>query len=105
MGHPIDFERLGPQLLARADQIVAGLLPGGRREAREWVAPNPTRADNRLGSFKINLETGYWSDFATGDRGRDLVSLAAYCTGLTQREAAIKLAESVGLNPFQGGGS
>ena len=33
-------------------------------------------------------------------RGGDLVSLAAYVTGLSQRDAAIRLAESLGVDPF-----
>ena len=46
------------------------------------MARNPTRPDRRPGSFKINLTTGRWADFATGDRGGDPVSLAAYLFGL-----------------------
>ena len=46
-------------------------------EGHEYVARNPTRADRRPGSFKINLRTGRWADFATGDKGGDPVSLAA----------------------------
>ena len=61
------------------------------------------RADKKPGSFKINLTTGKWGDFSTGDRGGDLVSLAAYVSGLPQRESAIRLAESLGVDPFEGG--
>ena len=43
-----------------------------------YVALNPTRNDRRPGSFKINIRTGRWCDFATGDRGGDPVSLVAY---------------------------
>ena len=42
---------------------------------------NPTRPDRRAGSFKVNLRTGRWADFATGDKGGDAVSLAAYLSG------------------------
>lgn len=38
--------------------------------------------------------------FATGDGGGDLVSLAAFVSGLPQREAAIRLAESMGVSPW-----
>jgi hypothetical protein len=51
----------------------------GRREGHEWVALNPKRNDRTLGSFKINLKTSRWAEnVATGDRGGDPVSLAAY---------------------------
>ena len=45
----------------------------------------------------MNTRTGRWADFATGDRGGDVVSLAAYLHGLRQAEAARKLADMLGL--------
>jgi hypothetical protein len=62
------------------------------------VALNPTRSDRHLGSFRINLSTGRWADFATGDGGRDVVSLAAYLARLGRVEAARNLAQMVGLD-------
>ena len=50
-----------------------------------------------LGSFRVNLHTGQWADFATGDRGGDVISLAAYLSHLSQIEAAEKLAEMLGI--------
>ena len=96
----IDFERINRSALARADAVVRGLLPEGRLEGHEYVARNPLRPDRRLGSFKVNVSTGRWADFATGDGGGDLVSLAAFVSGLPQREAAIRLAESMGVSPW-----
>jgi hypothetical protein len=52
---------------------------------------NPRRADKRAGSFKTVIrgpKTGVWSDFATGDKGGDLVSLAAYVEGCSREKAA-----------------
>jgi hypothetical protein len=77
--------------------LVARWLPKGRREGREWVTRNPTRADRCPGSFKVNLVTGRWADFASGDKGGDAISLAAYLHGLTQLEAARRLAEMLGM--------
>ena len=99
----IDFDRVKAATLASAERIVCGLLPDGRREGAEWVARNPLRPDRRPGSFKVNLVTGLWADFATGDRGGDLVSLAAYVAGVDQRTAAIKLAEALAVDPYEGG--
>lgn len=96
----IDFERVNQAALGRAVAVVRGLLPEGRLEGHEYVARNPLRPDRRLGSFKINVSTGRWADFATGDGGGDLVSLAAFVAGLPQREAAIRLAESMGISPW-----
>jgi hypothetical protein len=97
----INFERINRAALASATAVVRGLLPEGRLEGHEYVARNPMRPDKRLGSFKVNVTTGRWADFATGDGGGDLVSLAAFVSGLPQREAAIRLAESLGVSPWQ----
>ena len=68
--------------------LIQEWLPEGARAGREWVARNPTRHDGRAGSFKVNMDTGIWGDFATGDKGSDPVSLLAYLRGLSQGEAA-----------------
>lgn len=94
---PIDFDRVNAAALAALPALLNRWLPGGRREGSEYVALNPTRYDRRLGSFRINVRTGRWADFATGDRGGDVVSLAAYLSHLRQSEAAEKLAGMLGL--------
>lgn len=93
----IDFKAVAQTALAQADSLVSAWLPDGRREGREWSALNPNRADSRRGSFKINLESGTWSDFSTGDKGGDLVSLYAYLQGVGQADAAKRLAEQFGM--------
>lgn len=96
----IDFERINGRALANARAVVRGLLPEGHLEGHEYVARNPLRPDKRPGSFKVNVCTGRWADFATGDGGGDLVSLAAFVSGLSQRRAAICLAEAMGISPW-----
>jgi len=93
----IAFKRIGEEALPYADTLVQRWLPNGKREGAEWVAINPTRADGRRGSFKVNLRTGCWSDFATGEAGGDLVALAAYVFRLKQGEAALKIADMLGI--------
>jgi hypothetical protein len=96
----IDFIAINRAALAQALNICRWLLPGGRVEGREYVALNPKRADTSLGSFKINLTTGRWCDFAVSeDRGGDLVSLTAWVFGVGQSEAALRLALKIGLKP------
>jgi hypothetical protein len=72
--------------------LVPQLLPGGRRESGEWVARNPTRNDAKPGSFKVNLRSGVWCDFATRDKGGDIIDLKAYLDGKSRLEAARDLA-------------
>jgi hypothetical protein len=72
-------------------------LPGGRIEGAEYVVLNPTGRDRRPGSFKVNLATGRWGDFAIGAKGGDPISLAAYLAGCGQFEAARQLAAMLGI--------
>lgn len=74
-GH-IDFAAIAAQL--DPGTLVPQWLPHGKRQGREWVAKNPTRADGAAGSFSVNLTSGAWADFATGDKGGDLIGLFAY---------------------------
>ena len=94
---PVDFKAVSSAALSALDFVVPQLLPGGRRESGEWVARNPTRNDAKPGSFKVNLRSGVWCDFATGDRGGDPVSLVAYLADVSQGEAARLLAQMLGI--------
>ena len=93
----VDFSRINSTALPALPSILARWLPKGRREGREWVALNPRRPDRHLGSFRVNLQSGRWADFATGDRGGDLISLAAFLFGLSQVEAAWRIAGMLGV--------
>jgi hypothetical protein len=94
----IDFGRVNHAALCVLPRLLQRWLPGGRIEGAEYVALNPCRADHRPGSFRINTRTGRWADFAVADaRGGDVVSLAAYLAGISQIEAAERLAEMFGI--------
>ena len=97
----IAFSAIAASAASHAEIIVSRWLPDGRREGREWVARNPRRADSRLGSFKVNLTSGRWGDFATGDKGGDLIALAAFLFDLKQDEAARSVAEMVGVDAYE----
>ena len=96
---PVDFAAVNRAALGRLPDILARWLPGGRIEGREYVVRNPKRRDQRPGSFKINIDTGRWADFAPGDKGGDPISLAAYLAGCSQTDAARQLAAMLGLAP------
>ncbi len=96
----IAFERIARVALAHCDTILGQWLPGGRLRGGEYLARNPKRSDDRPGSFSINTRTGHWADFATGDSGGDLISLAAYLFDLSQAVAAERLARMLGESPY-----
>ena len=102
-GRRIAFARVAAAALNNAETIAAQWLPDGRREGAEWVARNPLRNDRNRGSFKVNLRTGRWGDFALGSdaRGGDLVSLAGYLFNLRQADAALRVAEMLGVDPYE----
>jgi putative DNA primase/helicase len=69
-------------------------LPGGRLHGAEWTCGS--LAGEAGASCKVNVRTGRWADFATGQAGGDAVSLAAAVHRLSQREAAERLAGMLG---------
>lgn len=94
----VDIRAVALSALPRLPLLIRRWLPDGHLVGREWVALNPNRFDRNLGSFKVNISTGKWADFATGDRGGDVVSLAAYLFGLGQSAAASRISEMLGLS-------
>jgi|tagenome__1003787_1003787.scaffolds.fasta_scaffold20984019_3 hypothetical protein len=93
----VDFGAINAAALDALPALLDRWLPDGRRQGREYVARNPRRDDRSLGSFKVNLVTGRWSDFAIGASGGDPVSLAAYLLDLGQADAARRLAGMLGV--------
>ena len=98
----IDFAGINRAALARVLDLLGRWLPDGRLNAREYVARNPRRADRRAGSFRVNVDSGRWADFAVaGASGGDIVSLAAYLAGVSQGEAARELADMLGVPLYE----
>lgn len=82
------------------ERVLTHWLPNGKRVdgGKEYTAPNPTRSDKRAGSLKVNLNKGTWADFATGDKGGDLIDLVRYLDGVTDVEACTKLIELLNVS-------
>jgi hypothetical protein len=71
----------------------------------EYIARNPRRRDEHVGSFKVNLISGRWADFALTDiGGGDPVSLAAYLANCGQVEAARRLSDMLGIGHVEATG-
>ena len=93
----VNFARINEAALAVLTQLLARWLPDGKEVGGEWVARNPRRADRHAGSFKVNIRTGRWSDFAVDVKGGDPVSLASYLANIGQVDAARRLAGALGI--------
>jgi hypothetical protein len=99
----VDYPAFNRAALAVLPILLARWLPGGKFEGKEYVAINPKRIDHRPGSFRVNVQTGKWADFAIdGARGHDPVSLAAYLAGISQIDAAHLLATMLSRSDFHG---
>ncbi len=91
----VDIPAVAQAALPHLAELCARWLPGGRLEGREWTAGSLRGEPGR--SLRVNIQSGRWCDFATGERGGDAVSLAAAIAGTSQLEAARRLSEMLGL--------
>ena len=96
-GMRLDFPAINRAALASLPALLRRWLPDGRLVGREYTARNPRRADRRPGSFRVNVNSGRWADFACDAKGGDVVSLAAYLSGTGQAEAARALGDMLGV--------
>lgn len=92
---PLDFATIHRAALPHLESLCRRWLPGGRRIGQEWTCGS-LRGEAGA-SCKVNLRTGRWADFASGDKGGDVVSLAAAIHRIPQAEAARNLARMLGI--------
>lgn len=91
MAQDIDFQDLANHALRYITDLVPSWLPGGKFQGGEWVC-----GDLRGGpgdSMRVNMSSGMWADFATDDKGGDLISLYACINRVKQIDAAKALIE------------
>lgn len=94
----IDFSAIAENALNHIETLLSAWLPNGKKHGHEYQALNPTRADSKIGSFSVNLNTGAWGDFATDDFGGDLISLYAYLFGVKMGESAREIAKQLHID-------
>lgn len=93
----INYAQLNEQLLSQARILLPGWLPGGVARGNEFKAGN--LQGDRGTSLSVNIVTGAWADFATGEKGGDMISLYAAIKGLQQHEAALQLGGETFTHP------
>lgn len=94
MSSLVDVRQIAEMLAARVHDLVAELLPGGRREGHEWRTGS--LAGERGQSCGVHLtgaRAGVWQDFATGERG-DALDLVAQVLFRGDKAQAIRWARS-----------
>jgi hypothetical protein len=86
----IDFDSINAALLADYLSTLKQWLPNGKRTGAEWCVGS--LGGEPGDSLKINVQSGVWKDFASGEKGgSDPVSLYAAINNLSQAKAAIQL--------------
>ena len=93
----LDFTGLAQRLLISSETLVPQWLPGGRRRGHEWVCGDLAGGEGT--SLSVNLLSGRWADFATSDRGGDLISLYAAIHELTMADAYRELDDGSTAEP------
>lgn len=99
----IPFESIKQASLAHATRLLPEWFPYGKLSGREFEVGS--LQGERGKSLKINIDTGLWKDFATGECGGDLIDLRAAITRETLAEAATSLAASLGVQVTNGNGN
>lgn len=83
------YDIVSARLLANAQAWLETVLPKGRRQGREWCVAGLHGEPGQ--SLKINIDSGKWQDFATGEKGGDLIALYAALRQIDQHEALEQL--------------
>lgn len=80
-------KQISERLSARCEEVAKMLLPGGKRDGKEWRTGSADgEAGKSLGVCIAGSKAGVWSDFATGESG-DLLDLWAASKGVSLFEA------------------
>ena len=98
-----DFKAIASAALPHALELLNRWLPDGELAGKEYTSRNPNRDDRNPGSFRVNTETGAFADFATSEKGGDLIALAAMLHNISQSEAATYLSATIGLESPKNG--
>lgn len=101
----VDFRRIAQSLAVRAEDVCQHLWPEGKRDGSHWCVGDVhgTQASGK-GSFKVCLfgsKAGLCKDFATGEKGFDLLEGWAKSRSIdvlsAAREASAWLGDTVNL--------
>lgn len=93
-----DFSRVSDALNASIVSILNDWFPKGVLNGLEFcIGSSSGEAGQSLRIRTEGEKIGYWSDFASVDAGRDLISLYAYKEGMTQGRACVALAAQMGI--------
>ncbi len=92
-----DIRQIAEMLAERAESVCEWLLPGGKREGREWRAGSVSgETGNSLG-VNLSGKAGVWRDFADDAKGGDLIDLIQAVHGVSKAEAVREAKDFLGI--------
>ncbi|MDP3404011.1 MAG: hypothetical protein Q8S03_04915 [Brevundimonas sp.] len=65
------------------------------------MSPLPWSVGADSWSLSVNLKNGRWINHATGAQGDSLIKLAAFVWRIDRWQAALRLAERLGVDPYK----
>lgn len=94
-----DITTVSRALNDRALAVAEMLLPNGKKDAHNWrVGSLGGEKGQSLGVCISGAKVGVWSDFQSGDSGKDLIDLWASVKGLTLSEALQEARNYLGMS-------
>lgn len=92
-----DIRQISEMLAARAESVCEWLLPGGKREGREWRAGSVMGEPGQSLGVNLSGKPGVWRDFADDAKGGDLIDLIQAVHGITKADAVREAKEFLGI--------
>lgn len=80
------IQRANDHAMGQLAELARWWLPRGRREGHEWKCGSLSGEPG--GSLSVNLTSGVWKDFSTGESGQDPVSLWAAVGKMSMGDSA-----------------
>ena len=102
----LPFDQIRADTLAIAEQLLREWFPVGKVVGREFKVGNLRGEPGE--SLGINLITGRWKDFDTGEKGYDLIGLYAAYSRIDRAKATHELGRKLGVlrtDPLTSAGS
>lgn len=95
----IDFEKTRQEITPYIETLCERWLSAGKRNGRYWTVGSLTNEPGE--SLTVDLRNGIWKDYATGEKGGDLISLYAAIHRIEQADAARAILEQIGSGQIE----
>lgn len=92
----LDIKTVADAALPVLQGLLHQWLPAGRLRGHEYMVGSIAGEPGE--SMSVNIRSGRWSDFASGESGGDAVSLYAALHKISQLQAARELGAMLGIN-------